>query len=146
MARLAIYDSESVALIIGGIIISDLTDDPFVTVTKRNDTFADDEGSDGGVIRHNTHSRTYDITVSLLGGSADNQVLAALAVVDATSTNGAGVVPFLLKDNNGATLYTTDSCWIKKPADAVFGMNRPAVAWELSAVIDPANAITGGNG
>jgi len=146
MSRLAVYDSEEVHLFVSSFQINDNTDDPFVTVTKRNDTFTEDEGADGGVVRNNTHSKLYDITISLLGGSSDNQVLAALAATDADSTNGAGIVSFLLKDNNGATLYSTDKCWIKKHADAVFGVNRPPVAWELTAIIDPATAITGGNG
>lgn len=146
MSRVVEYDSDEVQVIISGLPITDLRAETFVTIAQRNDRYTEDEGADGGVVRNSTHSKLYDITLTLLGGSNGNNILSALAIADAAQTNGAGVVSFMIKDGNGSTLYATDKCWIKKLPDAGFGMSREDVAWELVCVFEPTSAFLGSNG
>lgn len=146
MARLAVYDSDEVHVIIGGFPITDLRAETFISVTQRNDRYTEDEGADGGVVRNATHSRLYDISLTLLGGSSENTALSVILLADSIQPNATGIVSFLLQDNNGDTVLTTDKCWIKKQPDVEFGMQRGDVTWELVAVIDPTTSLVGGNG
>lgn len=146
MARLGEYDSDEVHLMVSALPITDLRAETFVTISQRNDRYTEDEGSDGGVVRNKTHSKLYDVTVTVLGGSNSNDILSGLAIADDSQPNGAGVVSFMLKDNNGSTLYATDKCWVKKLPDAGFGMSRDDVAWELVCVFEATEAHLGGNG
>lgn len=143
--RLANYDSEAVSLIIAALSIRDGRAEEFVTVDKDDDSYGEEQGSDGAVCRFATHSTLYTVTVKLKGFSSENQKLMALHALDTNATNGAGIGLFLLKDSNGATLMASDKCWIKKPPQGGFGKTRPDCEWVCKVVANPGQVLIGGN-
>lgn len=139
------YDSSNVTLVVCAIPIVDGKADPFVKVTPRGPAFEDDISVDGEVSRYHTHERRADVEVTLKRSSAHNQQLAAIHAADRASSGGAGVGVFLLKDNNGATIYAADKCWIASLPDWEFGKGIADVTWKFTIVLNPIGAIPGGN-
>lgn len=145
MSKFKNYSSRAVDLVLVGIPITDGKGDPFVKVAPRGDAYEDDIGVDGEVCRYETNECRYDVEVTLKGFSNHNEQLAAILAVDRVSTGGAGVGVFLLKDNNGATLYAGDKCWLTAAAPQEFGKGKPDVTWKLTVVMKPYAVIPGGN-
>lgn len=145
MARFAVYDSEAVDLIVAAIPIKDGRADPFVEISAVGDAYEDEIGADGHVVRFSTGERRYDVVVTLMGSSEENQKLAALHALDVNATNGAGVGAFLLKDNNGATLLAGPQCWVKRVPDTAKGKTPGTVAWQVRVIANAGSMIVGGN-
>ena len=139
------YDSNAVDLILCAIPITDGRAENFVKITAAEDAFGTESGCDGEVTRYATHNEVYEAEVTLKGSSSHNEQLAALHALDRMSAGGAGVGIFLLKDRNGATLFASDKCWIKKPADYETGKQRGDVTWPVTFVAKPLGIIPGGN-
>lgn len=140
-----IYDSKNHTLVLVALPITDGLADPFVKVTPRGPAFEDDAGICGEVIRAATHENRYDIEITLKGSSVHNAQLAAIHAADQLSPGGAGVGGFLLKDNNGSTIYACDRAWITEAPGVERGKLPGDVTWKAVAVITPLAAIVGGN-
>ncbi len=143
--RLAVYSSKAVSLVICAIPINDGRADEFVTVDADEEAYNTEVSPDGAVIRYDTGNSLYTVTVKLKGYSAENIKLAALHALDTSSSNGAGIGAFLLKDNSGPTLMASDKCWIQKAPPAGFGKQRPDVDWMIKVVASPSQMLLGGN-
>ena len=143
--RLAVYDSEAVTLNCCGIPVTDGRAEKFVTIDKQGDSFGVEESSDGAVMRYATHGSLYIVTVALKGMSNVNPMFSALHALDCNQPNGAGIGIFLLKDNNGSTLCSTDKCWITRPPAAGFGKTREDCEWVFNVVATPLQMLIGGN-
>lgn len=144
--RVAVFDSEEVTLSVCGIPINDMrVSDEFLTIDAEGDAFEDEAGADGGVTRFATHETRYTVTIKLMGASKDNAKLAALHALDTNSTNGAGIGAFLVKDNNGSSLYASDKCWIAKAPAAGFGKSKGPSEWKFRVVAKPSAMLNGGN-
>jgi len=113
------YDPKGVVVSIGGSPISGYADGTFVNISRQNDTFTSVAGADGEVSRAKSNDKRGEMTLTLLQTSLSNDVLSALAVLD--EKLGTGVVPIIVKDMSGLTIYFSGSGWIKKPADSEFG-------------------------
>jgi hypothetical protein len=145
MARTAIYDSNQVDLIIGAIPIKDGRAQTFVKVSKDEDTFGTAVGADGHVVRFHTHNPLWTVEVSLVRSSEHNQQLSVLHALDDMSSGGAGMGVLMIKDGTGATLYASDRCWIKHPADGEFGKEVGECTWTFQCVMESPVALLGGN-
>lgn len=145
MSDTKFYDSNNVTLVAVALPITDGRADPFVKITPRGPAFEDEAGIDGEVIRVATHERRYDIEVMLRRSSVHNAQLAAIHAADRQSTGGAGVGAFLLKDNNGSTIFASDNCWITEMPEWELGKGMSDVTWKLVAVINDLAALPGGN-
>ena len=139
------YDSDNVTLVLCAIPITKGKADPFVKLTPRGPAFEDDISVDGDVTRFHTHEHRIDGELTLKRSSEHNQQLAALHTADRSSSGGAGVGVFLLKDNNGATIYASDKCWLTSLPDWEMGKGISDVTWKFTAVIGPVGAVPGGN-
>lgn len=139
-----VYDIHAVELIVGGIPIKD----GFVSaeIAPEGPAFADEAGADGTVIRYATHEKRHTLTLTLKGSSSENEKLSALHALDVQATNGAGVVPLLLRDGNGTSLISTDSAWITQLPSKSFGNLPGDCAWNIRLFLSsPLSAIIGGN-
>ena len=139
-----VYDIQAVELILGGIPIKD----GFVSfeIAPEGPAFADEAGADGTVIRYATHEKRHTGTLTLKGSSDENAKLSALHGLDVGSTNGAGVVPLMLRDGNGSSLISTDAAWITALPSKSFGNLPGDCAWNIRVVLSsPLNAVIGGN-
>lgn len=134
------YDPNSVAVIVGGHIVSGYADGTFVNVARNEDAFTLQVGSSGEGVRSKSNNKSGQITITLLQSSQSNVFLSTLAQLDEIS-NG-GVVPVLVKDNNGTPLYSAETAWVKKVADSEYGREAGSREWVLET--DELIAFVGG--
>lgn len=121
------YDSKQVSIIVGTRPMTGLADGSFVTVRRNEDMFTLQIGADGEGVRSKSNNRSGQIELVLQQGSTDNDFLSELALADELS-NG-GVVPLLVKDNLGTSLYAAESGWIRKLPDSDFAKETASRTW-----------------
>jgi len=140
------YDASQVTVNIAGVPIKDAIADPFIELVPRGDSFEDDIGADGTVVRFATNETRWDCTLTLKGHSEDIVKLSALFGADKSVGNGAGVGVFMVKDGSGSTLFASDTCWIKGGVPKNFGKTLGDVAITLTVVeVDAVGMLAGGN-
>lgn len=135
------YSPKDVSVIVAGTQISGFAEDTFVNVERDSDAFTKVVGADGEVSRTASADLSGTITITLLGTSASNDILSALAVADALSLSGQ--FPILIKDELGTSLHTAAEAWIQKAASKEYGAEVGDVEWliQCSDLIE----FTGGN-
>ena len=135
------YDAKAVSVVVGAQIITGFADDSKVSVERTDDAFTMTSGVDGDATRSKSNNKTGSITITLKQTSDSNDFLSSLADADELANNG--VVPVIIKDNGGRTLYTAAEAWIRKRPVGEFGREAGDREWVLdcAALI----MITGGN-
>lgn len=109
--------------------------------------FTKEKGADGKIIRCATNEKGAKCTVTLKGGSIENEKLSAIHALDVSTPNGAGVGPFYFIDHNGSTLVSTDVAWIEGMTSKTFGATPGDTTWVIDLVLDkPLQYVIGGNG
>lgn len=135
------YSPKKVSVVIGGFIISGYAEGSFVKVEYEDDAFTKVTGADGETSRTHSANISGTITLTLLQTSESNDVLSGLHIADRLSLQG--VVPVLIKDNNGTTFAGAPEAWIKKMPESEFAKEMGEREW----VIDCGALLytTGGN-
>lgn len=126
------YDPKSVAIIIGGAIITGWVR---VAVEYEDDAYEHSVGVDGEEMRTKKNDLRATMTLALNQSSLSNDVLSALAVLDRTVNGGA--VPALIKDNSGRSLMSSESIWVKR----VPSLSREAGPSEVEWTFSVSNAV-----
>ena len=139
----AVYDIAAHDIVIGAIPVKDAL--VSAEIAAEAEAFSDEIGADGHVVRYATHDPRATCTIVLKGTSKENVKLSALLGQDQAAPNGAGVVNFLVRDNNGTTLISTDKAWIRRRPTKTIAAAPGDVSWEVRLVLDsPLNWIVGG--
>ena len=125
------YDPNKVTLVVGGKLISGYAEDTFITASRDEDMWQKIIGVDGVGSRAKTNNYAGSLTVTLLHTSPANNILQALATADEQSN--AGAVPLQMRDNQGATLITAVTAWVKKLPDIEYGKGVGTRAWVLDS-------------
>lgn len=135
------YDPKKVAIVIGGVPMSGFADDTFVKVSRKEDLFTMYVGADGETARAKSNNRSGEMTLTLAQTSPSNDVLSAFHLAD--ELDNAGVVPILIKDLSGTSVFFSAAGWIRKAPDAEFGKEINTREWvfDLAAV----DVFVGGN-
>jgi hypothetical protein len=116
------YDPTKICLTVGPFLISGFADGSMVKAERNEDSYKTTVGGDGHVVRSKSPNRTGKVTITLLQSSEANGFLTTLALADqATDT---GIVPVMVKDLNGTTLWAATEAWVMKP---------PSASWEKEA-------------
>jgi len=127
-----VYDSSKVSVTLGPISVSSgRAKGPFVKISNEADDYSDDAGADGEVVRWANKDDRATVTLILMASSESNQALSALRIADKIAPNGAGIVPIMIKDGNGDSLFTAKDCWIAKAPDAEYGQEPGTREWKL---------------
>jgi hypothetical protein len=135
------YSAEEVQIIVGGVKISGLADGTFVTVSRDEQAYNKVTGADGTTSRARTGNRAGSITLTLQQTSPSNDTLSAFQAADEAADSG--VVPVLIKDNSGNSLFYTSAAWVQQMPDSGFSKEVSEREWVMDcARID---AFTGGN-
>lgn len=146
MARIAVYSPSQVSVIFAGINVEDGLADPFVSISAAAPQYNAEQGADDkSVVRYKTNNRLFTVEIGLKGYSKHHAAFSALLAVDDESDNGAGVAPFMVKDNNGSSLWATDKAWIMGIPDMAKGATAADVTWQLQFVGAMPQIILGGN-
>jgi hypothetical protein len=116
----------------------------FAKLVQPKASFTEVEGVDGTITRSKTYSRLTEFTLmTMQSNSLTNGFLSAQLFADEQGINGAGILPLLIQDLNGTTLFQALRCWVSKPADQDFAAEAKPREWLLKAVRDA--VIVGGN-
>lgn len=127
-----VYDSNEVSVILGGISIdSGRADGDFVKITPTSSTYTSKAGVDGEVTRSKTNDDRAKLEILVLQTSSSNGLLWALHAADKLSKGGVGVVPVLVKDNNGTTVLGAEHAWIEKYPDISYGGETGVLSWPI---------------
>lgn len=119
------YAAEDISVIVNGIRISGLSGG--VKIKRSADAFTKKVGVDGSVARAKNPDRSGEIEIPLLGTSASNDFLSALALNDEVS--GVGYCQIQIKDLRGTTTIVSGQAWVKKLPDLEFGAEVPEKRW-----------------
>lgn len=132
MGNFHVYDPNEITIMVCGIPIEGgFADGSFVEVDQDSDDFDDVVGTDGDVTRSKTNDRRATVTLTLMQSSEANALLSALNNLDRKQSNGAGVGPLLIKDNQGTSLYAAEKSWIAKPPTAGFDKKAGPREWKI---------------
>lgn len=135
------YDFKQVAVIIGGRIITGFADGDAVQVERNEDAWSLQVGAEGEATRSKSNNRSGKITLSLQQASESNAILSGFAKADELSNSG--LVPVLVKDNSGNSLYGAEQAWIVKSPAAALGMESGNREWVIET--DNLQVFEGGN-
>jgi hypothetical protein len=138
-----IYDSNEVAIAVGGIPIEGYADGQFLSITRTSDGFTTVVGTDGTVARSKTNDHRAIIEIALLQTSPSNLTFTALWNADRRAPGGAGIFAFLCTDLNGTSLYTSGNAWVQKGPDITMDREATSRTWVLEC--DNLQDFTGGN-
>jgi hypothetical protein len=135
------YDPKQCLAIIGGIPMSGFADGTFISIERTSDTFSKVSGADGIVSRAKTNDRSGVLTLTLCQTSPSNDVLSGIALTD--ELTNAGIVPVLVKDLSGRSVYVAAFGWVKKPPTGEFGKEIGDREWTLD--LADLDMFAGGN-
>lgn len=123
------YDPNEVSIIFGGIVVEGFADGTFLSVESNEDAFSLQVGTDGEGTRSRTSNKSGRATFTLMQSSASNQALSALHNLDISTPAGDGIVPLLIKDNSGTSLYAAEKAWIVRQPTSGFGREAESREW-----------------
>jgi len=135
------FDPAQIAVIVGPHIVEGFANEEFVSVSFQDDDWEHTSGADGEEMRTKKNDRRAVMTLTLLQSSASNDYLSGLRAADQASNNG--VVPVLLKDNNGSTIIESVGGWIGRNPDVAMGKSPSNREWMIH--LSNATAFVGGS-
>jgi len=126
------YDPKSVVVTIGGVPMSGYADGTFLVVDRDENSFSKVTGADGTTTRVKSNNRSGTMTLTLKQSSPSNDVLSGFATLDELANSG--VVPILIKDLSGNSLFFSATGWIQKFPSSEFGKEINNRDWILDLV------------
>lgn len=126
------YDPKQYVLVFKGIRFRGYHSGTVIEVERMTDTFTEDVGADGDVVRVRGHDRRGTVTVTLQGTSPVNDMLSLVAAVGEDEDNtDADVGSLTLKDLNGTTVAFASEAWIVKPPNVPVAMEHTPRVWVI---------------
>ncbi len=101
-------------------------------------------GCDGQGTRAVLNNEFVEITLTLSQTADANVTMSALRTLDKSVSGGAGVVPWLLKDLEGATIATGPSAWISTPPEIDIKKGVSERVWVITGLMS-FETVFGGN-
>lgn len=135
------YDPKNVSMIVGGKIMHGFGDGTFIKVMRNDQAFNLKVGVDGEGTRAKSNNKSGKFEITLMQSSSSNDVLSSYASADELSSSG--VVPVLLRDNNGTTLATSLTGWVQKLPDTELQKEVTTRTWVIES--DQVELFIGGN-
>lgn len=124
------YDVSQYFLVIGGLPIQGFQDGSEISVEMDEDVFTKQVDIDGGNVTFSkTNNRMATCTFTLNEGSAANDILSGF--YQAFIRTSGGVVPFLLKDNNGRSVVATAACAVQSLPSVGGGRESGGREWTI---------------
>ena len=110
--QLTVYDFDQVSCLVGPIICDGFAEGEGIVIESASPIFTKYVGADGKVTRTKTLDRSGKVTITLAQSSLTNDKLSALALLDQSAPNGAGVGPLFIRDKSGRGLWAAEQCWV----------------------------------
>lgn len=142
--ELKVYSANQISFNLGGAPIeSGRGDDEFISIKKPNQRFTYKASVDGEGTRSEDMNTYREVTMTLMRTASGNLYLSALHALDEASPGGAGIVPIMIRDRQGLSLFASPQAWIVSWPDDAHAKEAPTVQWVLG-VHNP-EQIIGGN-
>lgn len=125
------YDPKMILTTVGALPMTGFADGTFLKVEMNEDAFSLQVGADGEAARSRSNNNSAKITITLLQTSPANDLLSALYASDRLIPGRTGIVPLMIKDLLGTTLFAAVSCWITKVAPAEYAKEAGSREWVL---------------
>jgi hypothetical protein len=139
-----VYSANEITCVFGGLPIdSGRGDDEFCAISKAEDTFTYKAGVDGEGTRSESKNNSHTVKITVMRTSRANALLCAIYTGDVAVAGGAGIVPILIRDRQGLSLFSSAEAWITKLPDNVYAKEANTIEWVIG-VHNPINFI-GGN-
>lgn len=135
------YDPKAIVVVVGGFPISGFADGTFVKVMRSNDAFSKSVGADGDTTRIKSNDKSGEVTITLAQTSQSNDILDSIAFRDELAN--AGVVPIVVKDLLGTSVFVSATGWVRKIPEAEFGKEAATREWVLD--VSDLGVFVGGN-
>jgi hypothetical protein len=135
------YDPKQIVVTFGPVIMSGFADGTFVQVTRSGDLFSKQKGADGSIDRVNNNTFDFTVAITLKQTSPSNEALSAIVIADQLAN--AGILPLVIKDLRGSTLFVAPQAWIAKDPDDSFASDLSSREWRFDT--GPAEKFTGSN-
>lgn len=133
------YNPKKVIVIWANQIFTNFTEDgPTVAFNNEHATLT--MGLAGKGSRSLNNDRSGRITLPLIASADENDLLSVQYNLD--RLQGVAVYPFLMKDENGTSLYTAETAWIVQAPEAQAGVEVGTREWILES--DNIQYFTGG--
>lgn len=137
----ASYDASQVIVTFAGSIISGYADGTFVMIEFDEQQYNKVTGADGLTQRSKTGNYAGSVTITLMNGSASNDVLSVAWNTDRVSNSGKGAL--LVKDLSGRTLWQAKNAWVRQMPSQGFGKDAENREWVMDC--DELSGQSGGN-
>lgn len=125
---LGTFDPGRIIIVFNGVQIQGYAPDTFVKISRDNDSFDDEAGAAGDVVRIASRDRRGNIEITLLNASPSNDILSGF--VSSDEDGGVGMVgSALVKDLNSTARAEAAEAWIKKPSDLGYGSKAENTTW-----------------
>jgi hypothetical protein len=148
--QMAPYNLAAVVVILGGYKISKgrgasgYGPDVVISHKQTKPDFTKQEGADGSVTVSATNSVLTEFELTVMQSTSSTNGFLTAARIAAKAAGVPLVMPLLMQDMNGTTVFSALKCWIDGPPDQEFKSDAGPRTWHLSAMPE-LNAL-GGNG
>lgn len=142
MSDVLTYNPKKNIIIYGAKQLTGFAEDDMITIKPLGDGMQIFSGADGEVGRSIDPNSTYEVTVSLATSSKSNDYLSNCFNKDRKTGNN--MLPLIIKDLSGSTLFFAKQAWIKNFPETKRGRKISNHDWTFNTgqVDDP---IIGGN-
>lgn len=142
MSSVLTYDPRKVLIVFGTQTITGFAEDSMVTISPHGDGMQLYSGADGEVARSIDPDHTFEITIHLSSASKSNTYLSN--IYNADRVTGQFILPLLIKDLGGDTLFSVDQAWVSNFPEATRSRTIETQDWVIQTgqVTAP---IVGGN-
>jgi len=128
------YDPDQVQTLFDLVPVSGFAEDKMVDIEEDGKLFELVQGADGQSTRSKVLKRSALVTIHLMTTSQLNAAFSAIVQQDLLSPGGAGVGPLLIRDGNGASLFTSATSWIEERPKKSYGTKAEANEWKIRVV------------
>ena len=136
------YDPKKVITVVGNQTITGYAEDSLITIAPHGEGMQLFVGADGEVARSIDPDSTFEVTIHLSNASKSNTYLSKL--YNADRATGQFIVPLLIKDMGGDTLFSAGQAWVANFPEA--NRNRTIETQDWVIQTGPVeNPIVGGN-
>ena len=126
------YSADQVFITVGAILIDEgWADGEFFTLEQNEKTFDAVHSTDGMVTRFRTNNYSAIATIKLIQSSPINIALSAQFNLDRVTPGGAGIVPLLVKDGSGDSIFAAEECWIEQEPNVSYDRNPTSREWVI---------------
>lgn len=141
MEVLAHYSPEDVSITFGGYTVRGFMDGQFIVIRRQELIYKTKASADGKVVRSASGDRLYEVRFYLHSGSESNLDLNLIRDIDAATH--MGVIPLMVKDNLGSTLFFSPSAWVEGEPTVSMGVQVEEREWIIRCT--EATMVVGGN-